>query len=158
MRRAASLARVEPSIDARDGGIELVPEIMLPVQFDDLRRAGVVRCSEHRLMLAVIEDAVDIYQVGCDRDARSRRLFRETEEWFASDDDGPPFSFVTICQVFGLDPDCVRAGLLRWRATRNTSHGTSRAIPFRVRHVSGSRHHVTLSRRRRRLDADEWDQ
>jgi hypothetical protein len=117
---------------------------MLPVQFDDLRRKSAARPPEHRLMLAVIEDAVHLHQLGAG-DVGDRRLFRETEEWFASEETASPFAFVTICEVFGLDPDWIRAGLRRWRACRaaDAARG-SRVTPFRTRRVSGSRHQVTF--------------
>ncbi len=125
--------------------VAIEPEVVLPVQFAELRRNGEARPPEHRLMLAVLEDAVHTYQLGCRADGAARRPFQETERWFTSDDTAWPFSFVTICQVWGLDPDYVRAGLARWRTGRD-----SRATPIRLRRVSGSRHQVTTRRMRRR--------
>ena len=95
-------------------------------------------------MLAVLEDAVHVYQL-CSRlrNARERRLFRQTDEWFTSDEQTSPFSFVTICQVFGLDPDYLRVGLKRWNSKYGANgQSGSRTIPFRIRHISGSRHQV----------------
>ena len=159
MGHAMGYAAIKQSADAHDASIELVPEIMVPAQFDDLRRSGVVTCGEHRLMLAVLEDAVHLYQIGRARgDTRARRVLGETERWFASEETTSPFSFVTICQVFGLDPDYLRAGLRRWRARREVDRPTSGAMPLRIRHVSGSRHRVTMPRRLRGSDADGWDQ
>jgi hypothetical protein len=132
-----------------DAAIELVTERILPSQFDDLRRNGNAMLPEHRLMLAVLEDAVHTHQRSSGfRDARNRRLFRETDEWFASDEATSPFSFIVICQVFGLDPDYLRAGLARWTAARATNGDPgSRTLPFRIRRVSGSRHQVTVAKR-----------
>ena len=128
--------------------ITIEPELILPEQFDGLRHNGSARPPELRLMLAVLEDAVHTYQSGCDsRTVAGRRLFREAEEWFRSDETASPFSFVTICQVWGVDPDYVRVGLRRWR-TRHDPR--SRATPFRMRRVTGSRHQITLSRAARR--------
>ena len=129
--------------------IELTPEIMLPEQFDELRGRGVVRSPEHRLMLAVLEDAVHTYQMGAGA-LRNQRLAQETEEWFASQETGSPFAFVTICEAFGIDPEWVRAGLGRWRARRAAGPRGAQVIPFRIRRVSGSRHQVTMSRASRR--------
>jgi hypothetical protein len=81
-------------------------------------------------------------------DARpGRKLFRETAGWFASDDTSSPFCFVTICQLLGLDPDYLRAGLRRWR---DEHQGDVRVIPLRIRRVGGSRHRVIESRASRR--------
>jgi len=140
------LARMPP--EPPTTSVEIEPEIVLPVQFDEFRRNGAARPPEHMLLLAVLEDAVHTYQVCADaRSTRRQRLLRETEDWFASEETTSPFSFVTICQVWSLDPDYVRKGLRRWRARRLTG---SPVMPFRIRHVSGSRHQVTMSRAARR--------
>ena len=150
---------VEPALDRsgawpwmRDAApasrAELVPEIVLPEQFTSLRRNGEARPPEHRLMLAVLEDAVHTHLRG--RDARSQRdlrLFHEAADWFASDATDSPFAFVTICQVWSLDPDYIRSGLARWHARHDAR---ALPLPFRIRRVSGSRHHVNLSSSERR--------
>ena len=129
--------------------IELVTERILPSQFDDLRRNTDAIAPEGRLMLAVLEDAVYVYQRSSRlRDARSRRLFRETEEWFASNEASSPFSFLTICEVFGFDPDYLRAGLRRWVSAHRTEAGGTSATPMPIRRISGSRHRVTMLRER----------
>jgi len=145
MKHAAAFAPIE--YEAHHGATELVPEIMLPAQFDDLRRSGFVTCPEHRLMLAVLEDAVHLYQVGARGDARTRRLHAETERWFAATDTSWPFSFVVICQALGLDPEYIRSGLRRWRVVREAHRATPYPLPVRMRRVSGSRHRVTMARR-----------
>lgn len=35
------------------------------------------------------------------------------ERWFSSTDDDSLFSFESICTTLRIDPDCLRAGLLR---------------------------------------------
>jgi hypothetical protein len=128
--------------------IELVTERILPSQFDDLRRNTEAIPPEGRLMLAVLEDAVYVYQRSCRlQDTRSRRLFRETDEWFASNEATSPFSFLTICEMFGLDPDYLRGGLRRWSSVHGTTAGAARAMPIPIRRISGSRHKVTMLRR-----------
>jgi hypothetical protein len=145
------MGAVYEAVSDGDTAIELVTERILPSQFDDLRRNSDAILPEGRLMLAVLEDAVRVYQHSSRlQDARNRRLFRETDEWFSSDEAASPFSFVTICQVFGLDPDYLRSGLRRWRSSHPTTHTRGRlTIPFRVRDSSGSRHQVTVARRSR---------
>jgi len=116
-------------------------ETLLPVQYADLHR-GDRRNGEHRLLYAVLEDAVRCWQVydGATT-TRGQRLFNEAAEWFASEDDSSPFTFVAICQLFELEPDYVRAGLRRWSERNRNVKG--RVVPFRVRRVSGTRHMVT---------------
>ena len=145
-RLSSAHEAIQPGLPGRDGDmvIELVTEQLLPSQFDDLRRNRDAILPEGRLMLAVLEDAVHVYQY-CSRlrNARERRLFRQTDEWFTSDEQTSPFSFVTICQVFGLDPDYLRSGLKRWSSKYGANgQSGSRTIPFRIRHISGSRHQV----------------
>jgi hypothetical protein len=140
-------APVDPrSALAQTDGDVLEPEIRLPEQLENAGK----RCTmpEHRLMLAVMEDAVHVYQTACGAThGQGRKLFRETADWFASDDTSSPFCFVTICQLLGLDPDYLRAGLRRWRDRQQSD---VRVIPLRIRHVGGSRHRVIESRASRR--------
>jgi hypothetical protein len=121
-------------------------ELLLPVQYAALVRGGRQFAPEHRLLWAVLEDAVRCWQIHerC-KSSRDRRLFGEVTEWFASDDDGSPFSFIAICQLFGLDPSYLRGGLQRWSDRRRATGG--RVVPFRVRRSSGLRHTVTAAGR-----------
>jgi hypothetical protein len=67
--------------------------------------------GERRLMLAVLERAVDDFRTYADiPTARGRWLFREVSAWFGSPEAGP-FDFEGICQATGLDPDFIRKGL-----------------------------------------------
>ena len=120
----------------------LEEEILLPVQYADLQRGATPRPPEHGLLFAVLEDAVRCWQTyGNSTDRRGQHLFQEVSQWFASDDDGSPFTFVAICHLFDLEPGCIRDGLRRWlERQRLTGH---RAAPLRVRRASGLRHAVT---------------
>jgi hypothetical protein len=133
----ATASRLDPPIQ---------DELLLPVQYAALVRGDRQLAPEHRLLWAVLEDAVRCWQIHeRRRSSRDRRLFGEVAEWFASDDDGSPFSFIAICQLFGLDPSYLRAGLQRWSDRRRATG--SRVVPFRVRRISGLRHTVTAARR-----------
>jgi len=73
------------------------------------------RCSEHRLMLAVLRDAVECYQKYAHaREPGGRNLFSEAARWIDSSDLDWPFSYENICETLGLDPAYVRRGLSRW--------------------------------------------
>jgi len=69
---------------------------------------------ERRLMLAVLEDAIDAYldNVGAPRGNRRVR-FNEAASWFRSNDTEWPFSFVCICDALGIDPALIRRMLVR---------------------------------------------
>jgi hypothetical protein len=98
---------------------------ILPAQFF---RPAAARSSEHRLMIAVLEDAVlEFRRYAGEPGVRARRLFGETAAWFASDDTSTPFSFVTICEALDLDPSYLRSGLRRYRVAReSTRHAAAR--------------------------------
>ena len=79
------------------------------------------RCCEHRLMLAVLRDAIECYQKYAHaREPRGRTLFADAALWIDSSDPEWPFSYENICEALGLDPAYVRRGLSRWRR-RNAS-------------------------------------
>ncbi len=91
------------------------PDVILPTQLMTALRSQLT--PERRLMAAVLEDAVNCflkYRFATDR--RSRRFFREADEWVMSEDMEWPFSFERICDALGLDPSYLRRGLRRWRA------------------------------------------
>lgn len=90
---------------------------------ETLRKKG-YREGIEGLMLAVLQDAVDCYQKFVTaRSRKGQRLFSEAEEWILDDGTDWPFSFVTICEVLGLDPQYLREGLARWKATKLSEDG-----------------------------------
>lgn len=67
--------------------------------------------GEKRLMIAVLERAVDDYRTYANiPTGRGRWLLREVAAWFESSATGP-FNFEGICQATGLDPDFIRKRL-----------------------------------------------
>jgi hypothetical protein len=88
------------------------------------------RSPETRLLLAVLADAVDAFQKNAFASSRkSRRLFVEAEEWFASDAADSPLAFVTICHALGLDVSYLRSGLRRWRERAEQARLEAVAVP-----------------------------
>lgn len=76
--------------------------------------AGALR-GEVALMYAVLEDAVRCFQEQfISGGQHAKRLGREAEAWFFSEDQQWPFSFVNICAALGLDTAYIRQGLRRW--------------------------------------------
>jgi hypothetical protein len=69
---------------------------------------------ERRLMIAVLEDAIEAYlaNAGATRGIR-RTHFEEASRWFQAEDTEWPFSFVNICEACGLEPGVIRRSLLR---------------------------------------------
>jgi hypothetical protein len=71
---------------------------------------------EEMLMFAVLEDAITCFQrFSSATNACGKARFREAEEWLMHEKSDWLFSFETICEVLGLNPNYVRAGLVHWK-------------------------------------------
>jgi hypothetical protein len=92
------------------------PDMLLSAQyFENLRRKTHFE-PEKRLMLALLEDAINCYQDNLtSRSGKKKRLFEDTEQWILRTDGDWVFSFDNVCEVLGLNPEYVRQGLLRWK-------------------------------------------
>ena len=78
-----------------------------------------IREGEERLMLAVLENAVEHFQkYVLARKPRGKQLFQEAEEWFLDKENEALYSFESICETLGLHPDPIRKGLLVWKEAR----------------------------------------
>jgi len=90
-------------------------EILFPEQFfTSAAHSQVSWTPERRLLLAALEDAAAMFIRYCnDHTTRSKRLFRETREWFASTDRTSLRTFETICDYLNLDAEYIRLGLRR---------------------------------------------
>ena len=51
------------------------------------------------------------------RDAHYRRRVAQDLEWVGSNDTEWPYSFVPLCELFGLEPEYVRGIVARWTQT-----------------------------------------
>ena len=73
---------------------------------------------EKHLMLAVLEDAVRVFQKHClsPMGSRGRKDFEEDERWIASNSTRRPLSFKNICDALDLNPAYIRDGLEKWRS------------------------------------------
>jgi len=92
------------------------PDMLLSAQyFENLRRRTHFE-PEKRLMLALLEDAINCYQDNLiSRSGKKKRLFEDTEQWILRTDGDWIFSFDNVCDALGLNPEYVRQGLLRWK-------------------------------------------
>jgi hypothetical protein len=125
----------------------LEADILLPSQFYALR-GGRSLSGEQRLMLAILADAINIFQ-GCQATggAPRGRLFREAEEWIFSSDERWPFSFVTVCDALGIEPQALRRHLRALE--REIRAGTRTVDCFRLRLKESNRaQHMTVNRER----------
>jgi hypothetical protein len=104
-------------------GSLFAPEILTPEQYADERRGG-PPSPVKRLMLAVLEDALRCFQNNFDAKSGSRQLvYSEAEQWLCAEGGEALFSFNTVCEALGINPDYLRAGLLRWREAQKIGSG-----------------------------------
>ena len=89
------------------------PDILLPNQYFAAFRRGRAVEGERRLMLAVLEDAVDSYR----KHAAACDPREQAKEWFYSSDRSWLFAFENICDVLEMNADYLRSGLDRLRRT-----------------------------------------
>jgi hypothetical protein len=104
-----------PATDEAPQGI-FEPDILLPSQHADRIGGRRILDGERRLMVAILEDAIDVYRKqAAARETRKRHLFEDAEAWI--DDPNPAwiFSFENICAVLDLDPSYIRRGLHDWK-------------------------------------------
>ncbi|MGB7951478.1 MAG: hypothetical protein WCH75_27660 [Candidatus Binatia bacterium] len=78
-----------------------------------------VRDGEERLMMAVLEDAIQCFQqYALSTRPREKRLFQEAEDWFLDKESEYIFSFEFISETLGFHPDNIRRGLLAWKESK----------------------------------------
>ena len=94
----------------------LQPDTLLPSQyFAALRRKGAHE-PERRLVIAVLQDAVDCFQKHLlGRDRKAQQLFADAEQWIASEDRSWPFSFENVCDLLQINSEYLRRGLMAWK-------------------------------------------
>jgi hypothetical protein len=91
------------------------PDVLITDQFVTARRRRSALSSEKRLMLAVLENALDDYQKYVLADDRiGRALFTEAVAWIACTTNGDIFSFEHISETLEIDPSYFRRGVAVW--------------------------------------------
>jgi len=78
-----------------------------------------IREGEEKLMLAVLQDAVEVFQIYILAETqREKRLYQEAEDWILETDSEWLFSFENICETLQLNPGYIRQGLLCWKEAK----------------------------------------
>ena len=73
---------------------------------------GYAKGPERTLMAAVLFDGLQAYMsFVCARTRDSKNRFREAFNWVNSKDNDYVFSFLSVCEGLGIDPDFLRIGL-----------------------------------------------
>jgi len=114
--RPSRMYSKEPSHPTPDERIASLfqPDTVLSTQyFENLRRKTLLE-PEKRLMFAILEDGVHCYleNLGAS-DAKKKQIFEEAAAWITQIDGDWVFSFDSVCNALGLNPEYVRQGLLR---------------------------------------------
>ena len=110
----------------------LQPDTLLPSQyFAILKRKGAHE-PERRLVVAVLEDAVDCFQKHIHaRDEKARQLFVDAEEWISSEDRSWPFSFENVCDLLQINPQYLRRGLMAWKDRQLNEPQREKVVPLK---------------------------
>ena len=114
------------------------PDTLLSTQYFDHRRRNAFLEPEKKLMLAILEDAIQCFQANYSaRCGKRKRLFDDARKWIFESCDEWVFGFENICSALEFCPDYIREGLLRWwqrelakRRSAPLWHGT-KASPAR---------------------------
>jgi len=89
---------------------------LLPAQYAELSRRSEHTQPERRLLLAVLSDAIALFQGGASRPASpTRGDFEEARRWILSNDRVWPFSFVNVCEALGIASGPLRQALIAAR-------------------------------------------
>lgn len=105
------------------------PDTLLPSQYADRTGRRRLREGEHRLMVAILEDAIDVYRKQADaRDTRKRHMFEDAEAWIEDRAATWIFSFENICSVLDLDPGYIRRGLHEWKRRVRAATGLGQVV------------------------------
>jgi hypothetical protein len=96
-----------------------------------------VKDGEERLMLAVLQSAVEDFQkYVLAQDKRGKELFQQAEDWILESDSASFFSFENICAHLQLAPDYVRRGFMHWKAAKCDGDLKCRSANSGNRHVA----------------------
>jgi len=81
-------------------------------------------------MSAVLQDAIRLFcECNGSRGVRSRKLFDETSQWFASRDHDWTFAFESICAALGIEPDWIRRLLREWQGGPGSKQERPAPVP-----------------------------
>lgn len=123
------------------------PDTLLPEQYLDTFRRKVHLEPEKKLLLAILEDAIACYQKYLfARDSKGKGLFREAESWVGEKGNEAVFSFDSVCEMLGFDPEYLRRGLATWTSNALALRNPPKVVQLAPR-LKKSRGNVATARR-----------
>jgi hypothetical protein len=146
-RRTRKMEKAQSGPEGPD--LLAVTDIILPSQFFGAMGGGSL-CSEQRLMLAVLVDAINILQ-GWNHlgNVRKRREFAEAAQWVNTKGTNYPFSFDSVCDALSIDSSMLRGRLSGLAMGRGSSDRLS-AVRLRLKESSRAQHMTAHRVRHRR--------
>ena len=103
------------TLDERLPGL-FEPDTLLPIQYFEAMRKKHLLEGEKRLILSVLEDAVECFMKCIDSStSKGQRLFRDADEWISLEDKHWVFSFDNVCDMLDINPEYMRRGLRQWK-------------------------------------------
>jgi hypothetical protein len=134
-----------------DTSLPFTPELILRAQHGDAAPGWKAAEGEHRLMVAILEDAVGCYQqYATATTQRGRRRFLEAAEWIFADDAMWIFSYDSICTLWGVSATKLRTALIQWRDRQLAARGPASRSFRRIRLRTPHRHNHMAPRSARR--------
>jgi len=105
----------QPASDSGSGS-----DLILPCQYFDIS-GGRSLSGEQRLMVALLTDAINVYQKGVlSRRTNARRLYIDAERWILADDDTCGWlNFPTVCEALGIHSGLLRRRIISWKHAIN---------------------------------------
>jgi hypothetical protein len=92
------------------------PDTLLPIQYFEAMRRKHLLEGEKRLILSVLEDAIECFMKCIDSPTnKGQKLFRDAEEWINLQDKHWVFSFDNVCDMLDIHPEYMRRGLRAWK-------------------------------------------
>jgi hypothetical protein len=92
------------------------PDTLLPIQYFEAMRRKHLLEGEKRLILSVLEDAVECFMKYIDSAThKGQRLFREADEWISLEDKHWIFSFDNVCDMLDINSEYMRRGIEQWK-------------------------------------------
>ena len=115
------------TLDERLPGL-FEPDTLLPIQYFEAMRKKHLLEGEKRLILSVLEDAIECFMKCIDAStSKGQRLFRDADEWIAHEDKRWVFSFDNVCDMLDINPEYMRMGLRKWKEKRLDAIARQRA-------------------------------
>ena len=95
------------------------PDTLLPIQYFEAMRRKHLLEGEKRLILSVLEDAIECFMKCMDSATnKGQRLYREADKWIALEDKHWVFSFDNVCDMLDINPEYMRRGLRDWKGRK----------------------------------------